>query len=204
MYNPASAGSSQREPPSWTLGNEVNAVETWQTTEAGRHFQTLLEGVRRGEWQLVGESARAEAVLAGAEEVSDLLRAGYRFRPKTAFGGRGTEIWLPEVAAHAVGATLEEARRELAEAMIRFASDWEEHRRHTAEQRLQAGYVRRIQLAGDQTGVLAMLDRDAQSESLSTTPQRPSPELDDSKPRRWMGPHDRIALVRDTQADHKP
>jgi hypothetical protein len=177
-------------------------VETWQTAEAGRHFQTLLEGVRRGEWQLVGETDRAEAVLAGAEEVSDLLRAGYSFRPKTAFGERGTEIWLPEVGAHAVGATLDEARAELADAMIRFASDWEEHRRHTADQSLKAGYVRRIQLAGDQTAVLAMLDRDAQAEGLASTPPRPSPGLGDPKPRRWMGPHDRIAQVRATQADH--
>jgi len=179
-------------------------VETWQTTEAGRHFRTLLEGVRRGEWQHVAESGRAEAVLADAQEIGDLLRAGYRFRPKTAFGERGTEIWLPEVAAHAVGATLEDARRELAEAMIRFASDWEEHRRQTSDQSLKAGYVRRIQLAGDQTGVLAMLDRDAQSEGLASMPPRSLPEPDDPKPRRWMGPHDRIALVRDTQADHKP
>ena len=204
MYNPARADGLQREPPSSTADSEVPSVEMWQTTEAGRHFRTLLEGVRRGEWQLVGGSGRAEAVLANTAELSDLLRSGYRFRPKTAFGEQGTEIWLPEVGAHAVGATLEEARRELAEAMIRFASDWEEQRRHTAGQSLQAGYVRRIQLAGDHIGVLAMLDRDAQAESVTTTSAPPSPEPEDDRPRRWMGPRDRINSLRGAQADRKP
>jgi len=204
MYNPASADGSRREPPSGTVDSEVTSVETWQTTEAGRHFRTLLEGVRRGEWQLVGESGRAEAVLAAAEEISDLLRAGYRFRPKTTFGGQGTEIWLPEVEVHVAGATLEKARRELAEAMIRFAADWEEHRRHAADYGPKAGYVRRIQLAGDQTGLLAMLDRDAESDRMKTTSALTSPEPDGAKPRRWMGPRDRITRVRDAQADQKP
>lgn len=178
-------------------------METWQTTEAGRHFRTLLERVRRGEWQLIGRRGRAEAVLADAGEISDLLGAGYRFRPKAALGEQGAEIWLPEVGTHVVGATLEDARRELAEALIGFASDWEEHRRHTADQSLKAGYVRRIQLAGDQTGVLAMLDRDAEAEGVTTTSARPSPELDGTRPRRWMGPGDRIARLRDAQANQK-
>ena len=178
-------------------------METWQTTEAGSHFRTLLERVRRGEWQLIGRRVRAEAVLADAGEISDLLGAGYRFRPKATFAEQGAEIWLPEVGTHVVGATLEDARRELAEAMIGFASDWEEHRRHTADQSLKAGHVRRIQLAGDQTGVLAMLDHDAEAEGVTTTSARPSPELDGARPRRWMGPRNRIARLRDAQANQK-
>ena len=141
MYDPASADSSRREPPSGTVDSEVTSVETWQTTADGGHFRTLLVGVRRGEHQLVGESGRAEAVLADAQEISDLLRAGY---------------------------------------------------------------VRRIQLAGDQTGVLAMLDRDAQAESVTITFAQPSPELDDAVPRRRVGPRGRISRIRDAQADQKP
>ena len=159
--------------------------------------------MRPDEWLLIGRRARAEAVLADAGEISDLLGAGYRFRPKAAFAEQGAEIWLPEVGTHVVGATLEDARRELAEAMIGFASDWEEHRRHTANQSLKAGHVRRIQLAGDQTGVLAMLDHDAEAEGVTTTSARPSPELDGARPRRWMGPRNRIARLRDAQANQK-
>ena len=42
-------------------------METWETGEAGRHFQTLFDGTLRGEWQLFGRDGRAEAVLADAE-----------------------------------------------------------------------------------------------------------------------------------------
>ena len=175
-------------------------METWQSIEAGRHFRTLLEGVRRGEWQLVGDRGRAEAVLASVDETIDLLGPGYRFRPKTSFGERGVEIWLPELGVHVAGTTLEEARAALAGAMIVFARDWEEERRHTSGPSLHAGYARRIQLAGDDRSVLDMLDRDAESEGLAAKPARAWTDGDETKPRRWMGPHDRIALVRDAQS----
>ena len=206
MYNPVSADSSQREPPSRTLDSEVTSVETWQTTEADRHFGTLLEAVHRGEWQLVRENGRADAVLADAEEIRDLLGAGFRFRPTTTFDGQRVDIWLPEVETHVVGATLEDARRELSESMISYAAEWEQHGRQTAEQSLKAGYVRRIQLAGDEKGLLAMLDRDAQLDRANDPPSpalsSPGPAAD--LPRRWMGPRDRINLLRDAQANRKP
>ena len=46
------------------MHSEVTSVETWQTTEAGGHFRTLLERVRRGEWQLIRRRGRAEALEA--------------------------------------------------------------------------------------------------------------------------------------------
>ncbi len=181
-------------------------METWQTTEAGRHFSTLLEGVRRGEWQLVGETGRSDAVLADAEEIGELLGAGFRFRPMTTFDGQRAHIWLPEVETHVEGATLEDARRELSESMISYAAQWEQRGRRTAEQSLKAGYVRRIQLAGDEKGILAMLDRDAQldraNDPPSSAPGPPGPDAD--LPRRWMGPRDRINRLRDAQANRKP
>jgi len=181
-------------------------VETWQTAEAGRHFQTLLEGVRRGEWQLVRENGRADVVVADAEEIGDLLGAGFRFRPMTTFDGQRVDIWLPEVETHVSGATLEDGRRELSKSMIRYAAEWEQHGRQTAEQSLKAGYVRRIQLAGDQKGVLAMLDRDAQVDRPNEPPSPAlgSPGPDPDLPRRWMGPRDRINRLRDAQANRKP
>jgi hypothetical protein len=188
------------------MDSEVTSVETWQTTEADRHFGTLLEAVRRGEWQLVRENGRADVVLADAQEIGDLLGVGFRFRPTNTFDGQRVEIWLPEVETHVVGATLEDARRELSESMIKYAAEWEQRGRQTAYQSLKAGYVRRIQLAGDQKGVLAMLDRDAQFDSAndSRSPALGSAEPDPDLPRRWMGPRDRINRLRDAQANRKP
>jgi len=114
-------------------------VQTWQTTEAGRHFRTPLEGVRRGRWQLVGASGRVEAVLADAEEISDLLGAAYCFRPKTAFGGHGAEIWLHEVGAHVVGATRDEAGRKLGEGI---ATTFARRRPRSMARSRDAGWAR--------------------------------------------------------------
>lgn len=181
-------------------------METWRATEAGRHFQTLLEGVRRGKWQLVREHGRADVVLADAEEIGNLLGAGFRFRPMTTFNGQRVDIWLPELETHVAGATLEDARRGLSGSMISYAAEWEQHGRQTAEQSLKAGYVRRIQLAGDEKGVLAMLDRDAPLDRAngSPSPALGSPGPDPDMPRRWMGPRDRINRLRDAQAKRKP
>ena len=174
-------------------------METWETREAGRHLQVLYEETLRGDWQLVGTGGRCEAVLAGVDELIDLLGGCYPLRPSTTIGETVTELWLPELGLHVSGATLEEARRELATAMLSFARAWAEQAAAVPGPRVSNGYARRIQLAGDVEGVLAMVDRDARREAVPTRASQASPEADADKPRRWMGPHDRIARVRAAQ-----
>ena len=136
-------------------------METWQTTEARRHFPALLDKARDGEWQLIGRRGRTEAVLAGVAELDELLCTVYRFHPEVDFAEQGAGVWLPEIETHGVGATLDEALADLADTMVEYAEDWVGQLRHAANHRPRAGYVRRIQLAGDVAGVLAMLERDA-------------------------------------------
>lgn len=136
-------------------------METWPMTEARRQLPALLEKARGGEWQLVGRRGRPEAVIAGAAEIDDLLSSSYRFHPELVFSDQGVGAWLPELATHAMGATLDEALAELADVMVEYAEDWQADLRLTVNHRPRAGYVRRIQVAGDVGGVLAMLERDA-------------------------------------------
>ena len=171
-------------------------MEVWETGEAGRHFQVLYDGTQRGEWQLVGHSERGDAVLDGVEEVVDLLGGCYPFRPTTTVGDDATELWLPEIGLHVSGATLEEAREELAAGMLAFAQTWAEQAVEVPGPRMSNGYARRIQLAHDVAGVLVMVDRDATREAIPMRAERPWTEADPDKPRRWLGPHDRIAGVR--------
>ena len=176
-------------------------MEVWETGEAGRHFQVLYDGALRGDWQLVGRGERGDAVLAGVDELIDLLGGCYPLRPSTTIGKGVTELWLPEIGLHVSGATLEEARDELAAAMLAFARAWAEQALAVPGPRLSNGYVRRIQLAKDAAGVLAMLDRDATREAVPLRSERPWTEADPDKPRRWLGPHDRIARVRAALAE---
>ncbi len=143
-------------------------METWPMTEARRRLPTLFEKARAGEWQLVGRRGRPEAVIAGAADLDELLGAAYRFHPELVFGEGTVGAWLPELETHAAGATVEDALADLADVMVEYAEDWQDHLHGAPNQRPRAGYVRRIQLAGDAAGVLALLERDASEEAAAS------------------------------------
>lgn len=138
-------------------------METWTVTEARRQLPSLLDKAQHGHWQLVGRRNRREVILADADEVSALLGAGYRFHPQVMMGENDVGLWLPELNTHAVGATLDEALQRLADVMLEYAEDWEDHLRHAPNHRGNIGYVRRIELAGDIEGVVAVLSLDTKA-----------------------------------------
>jgi hypothetical protein len=76
-------------------------------------------------------------------------------------------VYLCELDVHGAGATLHEALEDLAEAMLEYADDWVDHLRHAPNHQHRAGYVHRIELAGDTQGVVAMLTADADAEEYS-------------------------------------
>jgi hypothetical protein len=165
----------------------------WETGEAGRHFQTVFDGTMRGDWQLIGRDGRVEAVLAEVSELADLLGGSYPFRPTATIADEGTtELWLPEIGLHSSGATMDEARLELALAMLGYAQAWADQAKAMMGRIVSNGYARRILLAGTPERVLAMVDRDAAREALPMRATRAWDEADPDKPRRWMGPRDRI------------
>ena len=130
-------------------------------TEARRQLPALLDRARDGEWQLIGRRGRSEAVLANAAELDELLGTMYRFHPEVDLAEQGVGVWLPELETHGVGPSLDEALADLVDVMLEYAADWVTGLRHSANHGPRHGYVRRIQLAGDVDGVLAMLERDA-------------------------------------------
>lgn len=136
-------------------------METWQMTEARAQLPTLLDEASRGRWQLIGRRGGPLAVIADVAEVEALLATAYRFSPEVVIEEHEVGIYLTELETHATGATLDEALAALADVMIGYARDWEDHLRSAVDQSPTAGYMRRIQLAGDVPGVLAMLTRDA-------------------------------------------
>ena len=138
-------------------------METWTVTEARRQLPSLLDKAREGRWQLIGRRSRREIILADADEVSALLGTCYRFHPEVIVSEADVGLWLPELNTHAVAATLDEALQELADVMLGYAEEWEEQLRHAVNHRDNIGYVRRIELAGDADGVVAMLNLDAEA-----------------------------------------
>jgi hypothetical protein len=139
-------------------------METWTVTEARRRLPSLLDSAGKGHWQAIGRRKRREVILVEAGEIGALLGAGYRFHPQVIVGDGDVALWLPERNTHAVAVTLDEALRELADVMLEYARDWEERLRHAADHRENLGYVRRIELAGDVDGVLALLNDDSEAD----------------------------------------
>jgi prevent-host-death family protein len=140
-------------------------METWPMTEARRQLPLLFERARSGEWQLVGRRGRPEAVVAGAADLDALLSSPYRFHPELVFGEDRVGVWLPELEVHAAGSTVDEAMADLTEVMVEYAEDWQDHLHSVPNHYKRAGYVRRVQLAGDAAGVLTLLQRDADASS---------------------------------------
>jgi len=140
-------------------------METWTVTEARRQLPSLLDQAQQGRWQAIGRRNRRETILANADEIGALLGAGYRFHPQVIIGQHDVGLWLPELDTHATAPTLDDALRELADVMLEYAEDWEEHLRHAANHRDNLGYVRRIELAGDVDGVLALLNVDSEADA---------------------------------------
>ncbi len=142
-------------------------METWPMTEARAQLPTLLEKARAGKWQFIGRRGRPEVVVAEVGEMEALLAPAFRFRPEVDIDDGDVGIYLFELDVHGVGGTLDEALEDLAEAMLEYADDWVDQLRHAPNHRHRAGYVRRIELAGDTQGVVAMLNADADAEAAS-------------------------------------
>lgn len=144
-------------------------METWPMTEARAQLPTLLEKVRGGHWQLIGRRGRPEVVVAEAGEMEALLAPVFRFRPEVDIDDGEVGIYLYELDVHGVGDTLDEALNDLAEVMIEYAEDWVDHLRHAPNHAPRTGYVRRIEIAGDTQGVVAMLNADADADACAAS-----------------------------------
>ena len=129
----------------------------WLMSEARKDFSTLVERASHGEWQLVGRRARDEVVIAGADEIADLLAVAFPFAPEVFVEPTGVEIWLPELEVYGQGSTLGAAKDDLVEAALDFVGAWEARLSSAPNQRLKGGHVRRVQLARDQARVAEVL-----------------------------------------------
>lgn len=126
-------------------------------TEARAQLPTLLDEARHGRWQLIGRRGKAEAVLAGAAELDALLAPTYRLAPEVFLDEGEVGIYLYELDVHGVGATLDEAEADLAEVVLEYVEDWQDHLFAAPNHRVKAGCVRRLQIADGLAGVRRLL-----------------------------------------------
>jgi len=123
-------------------------------SEARRDFSALVDRAGRGDWQVIGRRGQAEVVLADGRELDALLAHCFAFAPEVSFEDENVGIYLAELQLHGVGTSLAEAQTDLMEAAIGYASDWVEWLHAAPGHRERAGWVRRVQLAGDEAAAL--------------------------------------------------
>ncbi len=123
-------------------------------SEARRDFSALVERAGRGDWQVIGRRGQAEVVLADGRELDELLSRCYPFAPEVSFEDENVGIYLLELAVHGVGTSLPEAQADLMDAATAYVAEWVEWLHAAPDHRDRAGWVRRVQLAGDDPAAL--------------------------------------------------
>lgn len=139
-------------------------LREWQATEARANWSQFVDAAEAGEWQLISKYSR-RVVAVRAQDLQALLATCYAFRPEVLVEDEGYAVWLPELDVYGQGATLEEATADLVDAARQYADEWEDGLRHAPNHRPRAGWVRRLQLAGDDATLRQVLFGD-ESEAL--------------------------------------
>ena len=131
-------------------------LREWQATEARANWSQFVNAAESGEWQLISKYSQ-RVVAVRAQDLLSLLSVCYSFHPEVLIEDEGYAIWLPELEIYGQGASLEEAIADLLESAREYADEWEDELRHAPNHRDRAGWVRRIQLAGDDTSLCEVL-----------------------------------------------
>jgi prevent-host-death family protein len=131
-------------------------MREWQATEARASWAQFVNAVESGEWQVISKYSR-RVVAVRAQDLLELLAPCFSFRPEVLIEDEGYAIWLPELDVYGQGASLEEATADLLDSAREYAEEWEDELRHAPNHRDRAGWVRRVQLAGDDAALCEVL-----------------------------------------------
>jgi hypothetical protein len=130
-------------------------------TEARSRFTHLYSRVREGGVEVIERNHERDVALVNAREYGELLRDKAPFRVEVRFGDGYVAVWTKGLPVHAEQPTIGAALDELASALTDYAATWEKSLRHAPNHAGNRDLVRRVQFAGSQEAVRAMLEQDA-------------------------------------------
>jgi hypothetical protein len=135
-------------------------------TEARSRFSHLYSRVREGGVEVIERNQGRDVALVNAREYGELLREKAPFRVEVRFGDGYVAMWIKGLPVHAEEPTIGEALDELTSALIDYAATWEKNLRHAPNHAGNRDFVRRVQFAGSQEAIRAMLEQDAAREEV--------------------------------------
>lgn len=128
---------------------------------ARRDFSSLYDRVEGGSIAVVQRRGSKPVAVVDAEEQARLLCLHFPFAVQVRIGKERVAMWVENLPLHAQADDLDSATRALARELVDYAEDWESELRFAPNHKDAWGYVRRIQLAGSEEAVEAMLIADA-------------------------------------------
>ncbi|HEX9711015.1 MAG TPA: hypothetical protein VGB52_00490 [Actinomycetota bacterium] len=134
---------------------------------ARKEFSSLYDRVEKGSIAVVQRRGSKPVAVVDAEEQEQLLALHFPFSIRVQVGKDSVSMWPEQLPVHAQADDFEAATRVLAGELVEYAEDWENELRFAPNHKHALGFVRRIELAGSEVAVEAMLIADAEASSTT-------------------------------------
>lgn len=138
-------------------------------SSARKQFSSLYDRVEGGAVAVVQRRGSRPIAVVDAEEQQQLLALHFPFAVQVRIGKDNVAMWVEDLPVHAQADELNSATHALAQELIEYAEDWESELRFAPNHKGALGFVRRIQLAGSEEAVEAMLIADAEVASAAAS-----------------------------------
>lgn len=136
---------------------------------ARKKFSSLYDKVEQGSTAVVQRRGSKPVAVVDAEELEGLLAVQFPFSVQVRVGTDSVAMWCERLPVHAQADDFEAATRALAAELIEYAEEWESELRFAPNHKDAWGFVRRIELAGSEDAVVAMLIADAESAAATAS-----------------------------------
>lgn len=134
---------------------------------ARKDLSSLYDRVEQGALAVVARRGSRPVAIVDAEEQAGLLAANFPFSVEVRVRKDYVAMWVEDLPVHAQAADLDSAATELAEELVAYAEEWERELRHAPNHKVNWGYVRRVELAGNVEAVRQMLIADSEAEETA-------------------------------------
>lgn len=134
---------------------------------ARKEFSSLYDRVEKGSIAVIQRRGSKPVAVVDAEEQEQLLALHFPFNVQVRVGKDSVAMWVESLPVHAQADDFDSATRALAAELVEYAEDWENELRFAPNHKGFAGFVRRIELAGSEEAVAAMLIADAEAASTA-------------------------------------
>lgn len=109
----------------------------------------VYDSVEQAGLRVVGRRKSAPIALVRRDELVDLYAREHPFTTRMTRSGDRVSIWLDEFDIYGQGLSIPEAVEDLIDEVEEYVAHWEAELRHAPNHASRTGWVRRIQLAGD-------------------------------------------------------